>query len=738
LYNRHHVNKEESMSIRRFLWQRSGDGRSRLLRAAGIVLAALLVAALLTDGAGAQAAAPGTMVAWGSNDKGQTNVPANLGGVVAIAAGGGHSLALKRDGTVVAWGYNGSGQATVPAGLSDVVAIAAGDAHSLALKRDGTVVAWGNYLWGELVRQVSVPAGLSGVVAIAAGDSYSLALKKDGTVVEWDNSGRISSLQNGLSDVTAIAAGFSHSLALKRDGTVVAWGRNDYGQATVPAGLNDVTAIAAGITHSLALRRDGTVVAWGRNDYGQATVPAGLNDVTAIATGIDHNLALKRDGTVVAWGKNAYGETLVPAGLSGVTAISAGYYHSMALVADTTTPSISVRITGTRGGDGWYTSDVSVKWNLVEEESWISAQSGCDATTISSDTATTPLTCSTSSTGGTISASVTVKRDGTPPSTRSRVSAGTSRATITLDASDSLSGLAATSYSINGGAPQTYTGPFTLSGAGSYSIRYFSTDRAGNVEAAQILPVTIGDQTPPRVTIKQAAGQADPASSSPINFMVRFSEPVTGFTDADVSLGGTAGATTAQVSESAPNDGRTYAVAVSGMTASGTVTASIPAGVAQDAAGNPNSASTSADNSVSYVPAPDLTLTKRHTGNFTQGQSGALYTITVSNSGTAPTSGMVQVMDSLPAGLAANAIGGSGWTCKLTALVCTRSDALAAGGSYPDITLTVVVARNAPASLTNHASVAGGGEQNTANSSASDPTTIAPSSSSGAQLLPDL
>ena len=36
------------------------------------------------------------------------------------------------------------------------------------------------------------------------------------------------------------------------------------------------------------------------------------------------------------------------------------------------------------------------------------------------------------------------------------------------------------------------------------------------------------DTTPPTVTINQAAGQADPASGSPIEFSVMFSEPVTG------------------------------------------------------------------------------------------------------------------------------------------------------------------------------------------------------------------
>jgi hypothetical protein len=89
------------------------------------------------------------VVAWGRNNQGQTTVPAGLSGVVAIAAGGEHTVALKSDGTVVAWGYNYAGQTTVPAGLSGVVAIAAGAWHTVALKSDGTVVAWGSNSAGQ-------------------------------------------------------------------------------------------------------------------------------------------------------------------------------------------------------------------------------------------------------------------------------------------------------------------------------------------------------------------------------------------------------------------------------------------------------------------------------------------------------------------------------------------------------------------------------------------------------------
>ena len=104
------------------------------------------------------------------------------------------------------------------------------------------------------------------------------------------------------------------------------------------------------------------------------------------------------------------------------------------------------------------------------------------------------------------------------------------------------------------------------------------------------------DATAPSVTINQASGQSDPTGFSPINFTAVFSEPVTGFTGGDISITGTAGATTAVVT-GGPS---TYNVAVSGMTANGTVSVSIAAGVASDALGNGNTASSSTDNTVTY------------------------------------------------------------------------------------------------------------------------------------------
>src|SRR5207249_3108430 len=55
------------------------------------------------------------------------------------------------------------------------------------------------------------------------------------------------------------------------------------------------------------------------------------------------------------------------------------------------------------------------------------------------------------------------------------------------------------------------------------------------------------------------------------------------------------------------------------------------------------------------VVPPDLTVIKTHSGNFIQGQTAA-YSVTVSNVGGTPTSGMVTVIDTLPVDLTATAI----------------------------------------------------------------------------------
>ena len=153
------------------------------------------------------------------------------------------------------------------------------------------------------------------------------------------------------------------------------------------------------------------------------------------------------------------------------------------------------------------------------------------------------------------------------------------------------------------------------------------------------------DKTPPTVTINEATAQTDPTATSPINFTVTFSEPVTGFdaTDIDLSTSTATGTLTPTITGGGP----VYTVAVNGMTGSGNVFASIKANGVTDPVGNNNTVSTSTDNSVTYnAPAPEIqvldgatdiadgTASAINFGSVTVGTS-LNKTFTVKNSGTA-------------------------------------------------------------------------------------------------------
>src|SRR5439155_1351753 len=125
--------------------------------------------------------------------------------VTAIAAGAGHNLALERHHSTRAGGRRVGGELgdgtttnrTTPVGVtglgvgSGVVAIATGEGHSLALKSDGSVLAWGFNGNGELgdgtTTNRTTPVGVSGlgagsnVTAIAAGAGHNLALARQQT-----------------------------------------------------------------------------------------------------------------------------------------------------------------------------------------------------------------------------------------------------------------------------------------------------------------------------------------------------------------------------------------------------------------------------------------------------------------------------------------------------------------------------------------------------------------------------
>jgi uncharacterized repeat protein (TIGR01451 family) len=108
------------------------------------------------------------------------------------------------------------------------------------------------------------------------------------------------------------------------------------------------------------------------------------------------------------------------------------------------------------------------------------------------------------------------------------------------------------------------------------------------------------------------------------------------------------------------------------------------------------------------APGPALRIAMTHHADFMQGQAGAAFTITVANQPSAgSTSGTVTVTDILPGWFTFVSMTGEGWTCTLNS--CGRDDALAGGASYPPITLTVDVSRDAPSEVVNVAMAGGGG-----------------------------
>lgn len=128
------------------------------------------------------------------------------------------------------------------------------------------------------------------------------------------------------------------------------------------------------------------------------------------------------------------------------------------------------------------------------------------------------------------------------------------------------------------------------------------------------------------------------------------------------------------------------------------------------------------------VASPDLTVVKTHSPTaFAQSSvlpSTPTFSIVVSNVGVAPSFGTVTLADTLPAGFTALAVSGTGWTCVLATATCARTDVLAAGASYPTITLTVSAANAGTFTNTVTVACACEGSTRTANNVGTDTVAV--------------
>ncbi len=245
---------------------------------------------------------------------------------------------------------------------------------------------------------------------------------------------------------------------------------------------------------------------------------------------------------------------------------------------------------------------------------------------------------------------------------------------------------------------KTHSGNFTQGQSGTYSITV--TNSGGTASSGT---VTVTDTLPAGLTPGAATG--------------------TGWTC------NTAGQTVTCTRSDALGGGASYPVISVPVTVAPNSALSLTNTATVSGGNDSNTGNNSASDPTNINGVADLTIAKTHSGNFTRGAAGS-YTVTVSNAGGAATSGTVTVSDTLPAGLSYVSATGTGWTCGAAGQIvtCTRATALAASASYPAITVNVNVLQTAGASVTNTAAVSGGGQTNTSNDSASDPTTVVSSS----------
>ncbi|TAK28980.1 MAG: hypothetical protein EPO40_11180 [Myxococcaceae bacterium] len=233
---------------------------------------------------GCATVADGTVRCWGQNGHGQLGdgtddlrfgaVPVvGLANVVQVVAGEQHSCALDRAGSVWCWGQQEQGQlgngrrarepvtrpALVP-GVTEVAALAAGEGHTCALRRDGSVMCWGSNAQGAVGvagegSQASpvVIGGAGPAVRIAAGYHHTCVVRRDRSLVCW---GENTTCQLGvgpfqaprgpqlvarIGPVAELGPAGMHTCVVRPDTTVRCWGFNNYGQlgnGTTAAGVD--------------------------------------------------------------------------------------------------------------------------------------------------------------------------------------------------------------------------------------------------------------------------------------------------------------------------------------------------------------------------------------------------------------------------------------------------------------------------------------------------------------------
>ncbi|KAL2796525.1 regulator of chromosome condensation 1/beta-lactamase-inhibitor protein II [Aspergillus keveii] len=271
-------------------------------------------------------------------------------GVVQVAVGGMHCVALTHDNQILTWGVNDQGalgRDTAWEGGYKDMNDNKGDSDSDS--DDGPDLnpyeATPTAIPSEIFPEGTV------FVEVAAGDSSSFALTDEGQVYGWgtfrsndgilgfDAATRVQNTPTLLPDLKKIkhvVCGDNHVLALNHRGAVFSWGsgqQNQLGRRIIERNKSNglqprefglpkgIVHIGAGAFHSFAVHESGKVYAWGLNSFGETgirehagdseaaivhpTIVEALSDqdVTQICGGAHHSLAVTADGQCLVWGR---------------------------------------------------------------------------------------------------------------------------------------------------------------------------------------------------------------------------------------------------------------------------------------------------------------------------------------------------------------------------------------------------------------------------------------------------
>ncbi len=171
------------------------------------------------------------------------------------------------------------------------------------------------------------------------------------------------------------------------------------------------------------------------------------------------------------------------------------------------------------GSNGWYTGDVGLTWQVNDGGAAVT-KTGCVDETFTTDGTFTRSCSATNLLGSSPTDTVTVQRDATAPVTTLTTSPASPDGTngwfksspkLFLAVADGTSGVASTTYSLDGGPPQPYTGPVSGFADGTHTFTFHSSDNAGNVEPTQTYTFTV-DTTGPTVTMTVSPAAPDGAN----------------------------------------------------------------------------------------------------------------------------------------------------------------------------------------------------------------------------------